>query len=299
MEPAKLIDGKAAAERLREQLVHRVAKLRSSCGVTPALAVISVGSSAVPSMYVDSQLRACATAGVKSTSVLVPESVTISELLDVIGRFNADPTVHGIVVELPLPGNIDVRRVLQGISIGKDVDGFHFHDAGDLAAGDAVIRSCASLGVLRLLESEGVAIARRNVVIVGAGNTVGRSMGLMLLQHGATVSICHANTRDLAQYTIIADILIVAAGRPRLIVPSMVKTGAVVIDAGINRLPDGSITGDVEYNGVRVKASRITPVPGGVGPMTVGMMLENTVVAAELTQAGVGSMLTPPAAVPL
>jgi methylenetetrahydrofolate dehydrogenase (NADP+)/methenyltetrahydrofolate cyclohydrolase len=290
MEPAKLIDGKAAAERLREQLARRVATLRNSCGVTPALAVIGVGKSAVSSMYVDSQLRACAAAGLKSTSVRVPESVTTSELLEVVGRFNADPAVHGIVVELPLPANVDVRRVLRGISIEKDVDGFH---------DDTVFRSCAPLGVLRLLESEGVTIERRNVVIVGAGNTVAKPMGLMLLQRGATVSICHANAPDLAHYTIMADILIAAAGRPRLIVPSMVKTGAVVIDAGINRLPDGSITGDVEYNGVSAKASRITPVPGGVGPMTVGMILENTIVAAERTQAGVGSMLTPPAAVPL
>ena len=284
--PAIIMDGRAAAARLRAQLVPRIATLRQLHDITPALAVIRVGSDPASAIYVSNKIKACAAAGVKSVSVEVPDSIATSELVDLVERFNADPGVHGILVQLPLPRHIDLRRVLESISIEKDVDGFHLYNVGGLVVGDMVFPPCTPYGVLKLLESEGVTVAGENVVVVGASNIVGKPMGLMLLQQGATVSICHANTRDLAQYTIIADILIVAAGRPRLIVPSMVKTGAVVVDVGINRLPDGSITGDVEFDGVSGKASRITPVPGGVGPMTVSMLLENTVVAAERTAAG-------------
>ena len=279
--PAIIMDGRAAAARLRAQLVPRIATLRQLHGITPALAVVRVGSDPASAIYVSNKIKACAAAGVKSVSVEAPDSISTSELVDLVERFNADPGVHGILVQLPLPRHIDLRRVLESISIEKDVDGFHLYNVGGLVVGDMVFPPCTPYGVLKLLESEGVTVAGENVVVVGASNIVGKPMGLMLLQQGATVSICHANTRDLAQYTIIADILIVAAGRPRLIVPSMVKTGAVVVDVGINRLPDGSITGDVEFDGVSGKASRITPVPGGVGPMTVSMLLENTVVAAE------------------
>jgi len=283
--PAIIMDGRAAAARLRAQLVPRIATLRQLHDITPALAVIRVGSDPASAIYVSNKIKACAAAGVKSVSVEVPDSIATSELVDLVERFNADPGVHGILVQLPLPRHIDLRRVLESISIEKDVDGFHLYNVGGLVVGDMVFPPCTPYGVLKLLESEGVTVAGENVVVVGASNIVGKPMGLMLLQQGATVSICHANTRDLAQYTIIADILIVAAGRPRLIVPSMVKTGAVVVDVGINRLPDGSITGDVEFDGVSGKASRITPVPGGVGPMTVSMLLENTVVAAERSAA--------------
>lgn len=284
--PAIIMDGRAAAARLRAQLVPRIATLRQLHGITPALAVVRVGGDPASAIYVGNKIKACAAAGVKSVSVEAPDSIATSELVDLVERFNADPGVHGILVQLPLPRHIDLRRVLESISIEKDVDGFHLYNVGGLVVGDMVFPPCTPYGVLKLLESEGVTVAGENVVVVGASNIVGKPMGLMLLQQGATVSICHANTRDLAQYTIIADILIVAAGRPRLIVPSMVKTGAVVVDVGINRLPDGSITGDVEFDGVSAKASRITPVPGGVGPMTVSMLLENTVVAAERTAAG-------------
>jgi methylenetetrahydrofolate dehydrogenase (NADP+)/methenyltetrahydrofolate cyclohydrolase len=288
--PSKLIDGKAAAARLHTRLAHRVDKLRDLYGVTPALALIRVGTDAVSAICCNSQTRACAATGVRPISVLLPKTVTTSELVDAVGRFNSDADVHGIVVGLPLPGTIDPTRVLESISLEKDVDGHHFYDAGSLVVDDRVFPPCTPYAVLRLLESEGVTIKGENVVVVGANNVVSKPMGLMLLQKGASVSICNANTRELAQYTIMADILIVAAGRPRLIVPSMVKAGAVVIDAGINYLPDGTITGDVEYNGVSAKASRITPVPGGVGPMTVGMMLENTIVAAERSSAGARSI---------
>ena len=284
---AIVMDGRVAAARLRAQLVPRIDKLREAHGVIPALAVIRVGTDPASAIYVNNKIKACAAAGVKSLSVESPDSISTSELVDLIERFNADADVHGILVQLPLPRHIDLREVLESIAVHKDVDGFHLYNIGGLVVGDMVFPPCTPYGVLKLLESEGVTIAGENVVVVGASNIVGKPMGLMLLQQGATVSICHADTRDLAQYTIMADILIVAAGRPRLIVPSMVKTGAIVIDVGINRLPDGSITGDVEFDGVSAKASRITPVPGGVGPMTVSMLLENTVVAAERAAAGV------------
>lgn len=278
---AKIIDGNAAAAQLRTHLIHRVEELRERHGIRPALAVIRVGNDPASAIYVNNKIKTCAAVGVKSVSTELPSDTSTSALVELIERWNADPTVHGILVQLPLPPQIDLRRVLGSISVEKDVDGFHLYNVGGLVFGDMVFPPCTPYGVVKLLESEGVPIQGENVVVVGASNIVGKPMGLMLLQRGATVSICHANTRDLAQYTIIADILIVAAGRPRLIVPSMVRTGAVVIDVGINRLADGRITGDVEFDGVSAKASRITPVPGGVGPMTVTMLIENTIVAAE------------------
>jgi methylenetetrahydrofolate dehydrogenase (NADP+)/methenyltetrahydrofolate cyclohydrolase len=198
-----------------------------------------------------------------------------------IGKLNADPSIHGILVQLPLPPHFQVRRVLEAISRDKDVDGFHLYNVGGLVVGDTVFPPCTPYGVQLLLESEGIPIEGQNVVVVGASNIVGKPMALMLLAREATVSICHIKTRDLAQYTLLADILVVAAGKPRLITKEMVKTGAVVIDVGINRLPDGRLVGDVDFEAVAEKAAYITPVPGGVGPMTVTMLVVNTVRAAE------------------
>jgi methylenetetrahydrofolate dehydrogenase (NADP+)/methenyltetrahydrofolate cyclohydrolase len=277
----KLIDGRTLAARLRTLLAKRVENLLARRGVRPALAVIRVGSDAASTLYVQKKVRACASVGIRSQCVELAADTDTEELVRVIRQFNANRDVHGILVQLPLPMGMDLHRVLESIAVEKDVDGFHLYNTGGLVVGGQVFPPCTPYGVIRLLEAEGVTVAGENVVIVGASNIVGKAIGLMLLQRGATVSICHANTRDLAQYTIIADILIVAAGRPRLIVPSMVRTGAVVIDVGINRLPDGTITGDVEFEGVAAKASRITPVPGGVGPMTVTMLLEHTILAAE------------------
>ena len=198
-----------------------------------------------------------------------------------IAALNADPTVHGVLVQLPLPGHIDMPSVLETISIDKDVDGFHLYNIGALVTGNTVFSPCTPYGVVKLLESEGIDLKGQNVVVFGASNIVGKPTALMLMAEGATVSICHIHTRDLAQYTIMADILVVAAGVPGLIVPQMVKRGAVVIDVGINRLADGRIVGDVDFAGVCTRAAAITPVPGGVGPLTVTMLLENTVVSAE------------------
>jgi methylenetetrahydrofolate dehydrogenase (NADP+)/methenyltetrahydrofolate cyclohydrolase len=213
----------------------------------------------------------------------MPADIREAALLAEIDRLNNDPTVHGILVQLPLPPHIEVRAVLERISVAKDVDGFHLYNVGGLLTGSTVFPPCTPYGVQKLLEHENVEIAGRNVCVVGASNIVGKPVAMMLMQQDATVSICHKLTRDLAMFTLMADILVVAAGVPNLIVPQMVRTGAVVIDVGINRLPDGSIVGDVDFEGVRQKASLISPVPGGVGPMTVTMLLFNTLRSAERT----------------
>jgi methylenetetrahydrofolate dehydrogenase (NADP+) / methenyltetrahydrofolate cyclohydrolase len=198
-----------------------------------------------------------------------------------IADLNQRDDVHGILVQLPLPPQFSIFEILRAISVDKDVDGFHLYNVGGLVVGDTVFPPCTPYGVVQLLEHEQIAIEGQNVVVVGASNIVGKPLALMLMQKDATVCICHAKTRDLAQFTILADILVVAAGKPNLIVPQMVKTGAVVIDVGINRLPNGKLVGDVDFQGVSQKASYITPVPGGVGPMTVTMLLFNTISSAE------------------
>ncbi len=198
-----------------------------------------------------------------------------------IDSLNADPHVHGILVQLPLPPQINVAHVLERIDASKDVDGFHLYNVGSLITGNTIFPPCTPYGVQKLLEHENVPIEGQNVVVVGASNIVGKPMALMLMQQDATVCICHKKTRDLGQFTLLADILVVAAGVPGLIVGQMVKTGAVVIDVGINRLPDGRLVGDVDFESVSKKASLISPVPGGVGPMTITMLLHNTIVSAE------------------
>ena len=277
---AKIIDGKAVAIQLRQECKTRVAALKAR-GVQPGLAVILVDGNPASAVYVGSKIKACAEVGVRSTRLDYPNTVHTDELVGAIERLNSDPDVHGILVQLPLPPQVDMRRVLSSISAHKDVDGFHLYNVGGLVVGDTVFPPCTPYGVVRLLEHEHIQVEGRNVVVVGASNIVGKPMALMLMQREATVCICHAKTRDLAQFTILADILVVAAGRPNLIVPQMVKTGAVVIDVGINRLPNGKLVGDVDFEGVRQKASYITPVPGGVGPMTVTMLLVNTITSAE------------------
>jgi len=278
---ARIIDGKALAASMREDLRARVAGLNDRSGHVPTLAVILVGEDPASALYVANKIRACEKVGILSRTIRRDASVTTSELLTLIRTLNADPDVHGILVQLPLPPQIDMAAVLDEIDVRKDVDGFHLYNVGGLVTGGTVFSPCTPYGVLKLLEHVNIPIEGQNVVVVGASNIVGKPTALMLMGRDATVSICHAKTRDLAQFTILADILVVAAGVPGLIVPQMVKQGAVVIDVGINRLPDGSITGDVDFAGVARKASYITPVPGGVGPMTVTMLLSNTIDAAE------------------
>jgi methylenetetrahydrofolate dehydrogenase (NADP+)/methenyltetrahydrofolate cyclohydrolase len=277
---AELINGLALAHRLRATMRERAEKL-NQVGYRPGLAVVLVGDDPASAVYVRNKLRACEECGVGSQNYILPGYATEGEVLDLIDRLNADDSVHGILVQLPLPAHINVRRVIESIDVCKDVDGFHLYNVGALVLGQSVFPPCTPYGVQLLLETTGIEVAGKNAVVVGASNIVGKPMALMLLQKEATVSICHVRTRDLAQFTILADILIVAAGKPGLITGPMVKRGAVVIDVGINRLSDGSIVGDVDFESVRERAAWLTPVPGGVGPMTVTMLIENTLRSAE------------------
>jgi methylenetetrahydrofolate dehydrogenase (NADP+)/methenyltetrahydrofolate cyclohydrolase len=278
---ATLLDGKAIARQIREGIKPRVAALRSKRGITPGLAVILVGRNPASRLYVNNKIKACAEVGIRSALHEFPADADATAVVEQIKRLNADPDVHGILVQLPLPAHHDIQAVLRTIAVEKDVDGFHLYNVGGLILGETVFPPCTPYGVMKLLDSAGIEVAGKNVTIVGASNIVGKPMALMMLKREATVAICHVHTRDLAQYTILADILVVAAGVPNLILPQMVRTGAVVIDVGINRLSDGRLVGDIDFAGVSRKAAYITPVPGGIGPMTVTMLLENTVVAAE------------------
>jgi methylenetetrahydrofolate dehydrogenase (NADP+) / methenyltetrahydrofolate cyclohydrolase len=278
---ARIIDGKAVARHLRAEYAVRVQRLKSLHGVQPGIAVVLVGDNPASQVYVRNKIQACKETGIHSELYHMPASTPEAELLARIDALDADPLVHGILVQLPLPPHINVPHVLERIAVEKDVDGFHLYNVGGLVTGNTVFPPCTPFGVQKLLEYEKVPIEGQNVVVVGASNIVGKPMALMLMQQDATVCICHKKTKDLAQFTMLADILVVAAGVPGLIVPQMVKTGVVVIDVGINRLPDGRLVGDVDFEGVRQKASMITPVPGGVGPMTITMLLHNTIVSAE------------------
>jgi len=278
---ARIIDGNAVAANIRSEVTKRVNLLARDRGIVPGLAVILVGEDPGSAVYVRNKIRACEKVGIRSFSHRLPADLSNGQLLDLVRQLNSDPAVHGILVQLPLPPQIDMARVLEAIAVHKDVDGFHLYNVGALVTGNTIFSPCTPYGVVKLLEHEGIGIEGQNVVVVGASNIVGKPMALMLMARDATVAICHAKTRDLAQFTITADILVVAAGVPNLILAPMVKQGAVVIDVGINRLANGRIVGDVDYAGVAARASYITPVPGGVGPMTVTMLLENTVTAAE------------------
>ncbi|MGC1458018.1 MAG: bifunctional methylenetetrahydrofolate dehydrogenase/methenyltetrahydrofolate cyclohydrolase FolD [Steroidobacteraceae bacterium] len=278
---ARIIDGKAIAAKIREEQKQRILGLQQQHGVRPGLAVILVGSDPGSQVYVRNKVTACKDVGIRSELIEMPATATQDQLLSRIDALNTDPTIHGILVQLPLPAQIDVHSVLERIDFHKDVDGFHLYNVGGLITGNTVFPPCTPYGVQKILEHEKIEVEGRNVVVVGASNIVGKPMALMLMQQEATVCICHKKTRDLGMFTMLADILVVAAGVPGLIVPQMVRTGAVVIDVGINRLPDGRIVGDVDFEGVRQKASAITPVPGGVGPMTIAMLLHNTVQSAE------------------
>jgi methylenetetrahydrofolate dehydrogenase (NADP+) / methenyltetrahydrofolate cyclohydrolase len=278
---AKIIDGIAVSRYIRAECRSRVETLQVKSGIKPGLAVILVGSNPASLLYVRNKLKACAEIGIRSYRFDFPATVDQAAVVQQIELLNKDPNVHGILVQLPLPPSFDLMQILHAIAVDKDVDGFHLYTVGGLVLGDTVFPPCTPYGVVKLLEHENIALEGKNVVVVGASNIVGKPMALMLMQRDATVCICHAKTRDLAQFTLLADVLVVAAGQPKLIVPQMVRTGAAVIDVGINRLPNGKLVGDVDFEGVREKASYITPVPGGVGPMTVTMLMVNTITSAE------------------
>ena len=277
---AKIIDGKAIALEVRKQWKQRVTELKGR-GILPGLAVIIVGNNPASQVYVRNKIKACHEVGIHSELIELPGDVSESQLLSAIENLNRNPLIHGILVQLPLPDHIDVNQVLETISVEKDVDGFHLYNLGALMAGNTIFPPCTPYGVQCLLEYCNIPIEGQNAVIVGRSNIVGKPMALMLLQKNATVSICTSKTRDLKQFTSLADILVVATGKPNLITAEMVKPGATVIDVGINRLDDGRLVGDVDYEGVKEVAGYITPVPGGVGPMTITMLVANTVIAAE------------------
>jgi len=277
---ARIIDGNAIARHVRAEWKLRVDALRER-GVRPGLAVIVVGDDPASQVYVRRKTKACADMGIHSEKHEFPADAPEAEVLARIMQLNADPAIHGILVQLPLPAHFESRRLLEAIAVEKDVDGFNLYNVGALVAGDTVFPPCTPYGVLCMLEFSRIPISGQNVVVVGASNIVGKPMAMMLMKKDATVCITHIKTRDLAQFTILADILVVAAGKPMLITAPMVKTGAVVIDVGINRLPDGRLVGDVDFGPVSEKASYISPVPGGVGPMTVTMLLVNTIQSAE------------------
>ena len=277
---AQLIDGKEVSRVLRERLKARVEALKSA-GTMPGLAVILVGDNPASHVYVRNKAKACADIGMHSEIHRYPEDVPEATVLERIAALNRNPAIHGILVQLPLPRHIDNNKVLEAISADKDADGFHLYNLGALVTGGTVFPPCTPYGVMALLDHYRIPIEGANAVVIGRSNIVGKPMALMLLQRSATVSICTSKTRDLSQYTRLADILVVAVGWPQLVTGDMLKPGATVIDVGMNRLDDGRLAGDVDFDSARRVAGWITPVPGGVGPMTSAMLLGNTVEAAE------------------
>jgi methylenetetrahydrofolate dehydrogenase (NADP+)/methenyltetrahydrofolate cyclohydrolase len=277
----RVIDGAALAVKLRAELKARAAAIAARGGM-PGLAAVQVGDDPASKVYVRTKMRVCAEVGIYSEHVELPASTAETELLARIGALNADSRIHGILIQLPLPKHIGTDRVLEAVAPEKDVDGFHPWNVGLLVTGQPRFVPCTPAGVMAMLEAEGIALDGREAVIVGRSNIVGKPMAMLLLQKGATVTMCHSRTQDLSAHTRRADILVAAVGRPQLVGADMVKPGAVVIDVGINRLPNGKLVGDVAFQSLLGRASHITPVPGGVGPMTVTMLMANTVRAAEL-----------------
>jgi methylenetetrahydrofolate dehydrogenase (NADP+)/methenyltetrahydrofolate cyclohydrolase len=278
---AQLIDGLALAQQTRAQVAQRAAAFEQKSGRKAGLTVILVGENPASQVYVRNKVKACEAAGMRSDLIVLPADTTQAALLTKIDQLNADDSVDGILVQLPLPAQIDSHRVIEAIAADKDVDGFHVANAGALMTGAPQFRPCTPYGVMKMLESIDTPIRGAHAVIVGASNIVGKPMAMLLLAAGATVTICNSKTRDLPAMTRQADILVAAVGRPKLIDASMVKPGAVVIDVGINRLDDGKLAGDVDFESVKTVAGAITPVPGGVGPMTIAMLLVNTMESAE------------------
>lgn len=277
---ARLIDGKALAQRVRSEVAERVLKLKEQ-GITPGLTVVLVGEDPASQVYVRNKALACEQAGMNSDVIRLARTTTQAELLALIEQLNQDNTVHGILVQLPLPAHLDEHAVIEAIAAHKDIDGFHISNAGLLLTGKPLFLPCTPYGVMKMLEDQQIELRGAEAVIVGASNIVGKPMALLLQAAGATVTICNSKTKDLKAHTSRADILVVAVGRPHMITGDMIKPGAVVIDVGINRLDNGKLVGDVDFDSALPVAGAITPVPGGVGPMTIAMLLVNTVEAAE------------------
>jgi methylenetetrahydrofolate dehydrogenase (NADP+)/methenyltetrahydrofolate cyclohydrolase len=278
--PARIMDGKALAAQIRAELKQQISQACEQGQARPGLAVVLVGADPASAVYVRNKVKACEEAGIASFHYAYPADLSQAELLEKIAELNGDAAVHGILVQLPLPPQIDAQRVIEAIDPNKDVDGFHPANVGLLTIGKPRFIPCTPHGVMRMLENLAVPLRGANATVIGASNIVGKPMALLLQAAGATVTICNSKTRDLAWHTRHADVLVVATGRPKMITADMIKPGAVVIDVGINRLEDGSLCGDVDFAGAVEVAGAITPVPGGVGPMTIAMLLANTVIAA-------------------
>jgi methylenetetrahydrofolate dehydrogenase (NADP+) / methenyltetrahydrofolate cyclohydrolase len=277
---AQIIDGAALAARIRSELKTAAARLTQQ-GHRPGLAVVLVGDDPASRIYVRSKVKACGEAGIHSELYELPATAAEEQVLDRVRALNADPRIHGVLVQLPLPRQVSEARVLETIAVAKDVDGFHVQNVGSLVVGKAGFAPCTPAGCMAMLDSIGAELEGKEAVVVGRSNIVGKPMAFMLLGRSATVTICTSRTRELASHTRRADVLVVATGKPRMVTGGMIKPGAVVIDVGINRLPDGRLCGDVDFESARETAAWITPVPGGVGPMTITMLLSNTVLSAE------------------
>lgn len=277
---AQIISGTELAASIRETIATRAAEL-TALGHQPGLAVVLVGDDPASQVYVRNKVSACEKAGFKSVMHRMPENTSQDALVGLVEQLNADTSIHGILVQLPLPKHLDSHLVIETISAAKDVDGFHISNAGLLMTGKPLFRPCTPYGVMKMLELTGIELRGAEAVVIGASNIVGKPQAMLLLQQGATVTLCNSKTKDLKSHCQRADILVVAVGRPNMITGDMIKPGAVVVDVGINRLPDGKLCGDVDFDSARDVAGWITPVPGGVGPMTITMLLQNTIEAVE------------------
>lgn len=278
---AQIIDGKALAQQIRERIAKDVVDLAAQKGVRPGLAAILVGDDPASHIYVRNKQKACDAAGIYVDENKLPASTTQAELLRLIEKVNADPKIHGILVQLPLPKHIDSKVILDSVSPLKDADGFHPYNFGRLVEGNPIFEACTPKGVIKMIESTGVTIEGKRAVVLGRSNIVGKPAALMLLHRHATVTICHSKTKDLPAVCREAEILVVAIGKAKFVTADMVREGAMVIDVGTNRTAEGKVVGDVDYEPVSRKAGWISPVPGGVGPMTIAMLLDNTLESAK------------------
>ncbi len=277
---AQLINGNQLSAQLRADVARRAAALKAK-GITPGLAVVLVGDNPASQVYVRNKVKACADNGLHSVLEKHPADMSEAALLALVDKLNNDPSIHGILVQLPLPPHIDAQKVIEAITPEKDVDGFHIASAGALMVGRPGFWPCTPYGCMKMLESIGYSLKGKHAVVIGRSNIVGKPMALMLLQQNATVSICHSGTKDLKAITLQADVIVAAVGKRNVLTADMVKPGAVVLDVGMNRNDEGKLCGDVDFDGVSQVASFITPVPGGVGPMTITMLLVNTIEAAQ------------------
>ena len=279
-----LLDGKALSEKIKEEVKVEVAQLVEEKQITPGLAVILVGNDAASATYVASKAKSCKNAGIYSIVHEMPESITQAELLETIARMNENPKLDGILVQLPLPKHIDTTVVLEAIDPLKDVDGFHPYNVGRMVSNLDAFLPATPFGVMRMFQEYGIELSGKNVVVIGSSDIVGKPMASLLINAKATVTVCNSRTKDLASHTKAADIVVIAVGVPYLLKADMVKDGAIVIDVGINRLDTGKLVGDADFESLKEKCSHLTPVPGGVGPMTIGMLLKNTIKAAKLRE---------------